>query len=438
MSEIKAAPAGCPMHDVLTADDPLYEELYDVRREAMAMGNFVEIDTNAAMSAARSKGAVQKGYLREILDLPVIHRHQLAIGRDGYTTFSWDACEKAFRNARSFSARILHHPQDGEEKGRSILEMDGVEHRAHRKTMQPLFKRTQTSTWWRERWLGDIVDTLIQRIAQKDRAELNIEYCARIPVHTITRAIGLSGDDSLVFREAFVKSGLGGNVTPEQRKAANLTVERMLLDLVAMRREERRDDLISSLLDAELRMPGDVRPLTDREIMIHARIVMIAGGGTTWRQLGITLWALLTHPEQLEAAKADRTLIDKAIEESLRWNATAPVFNRLVIEDIEMEGILIPEGSVVDICLGAANRDPDRFERPDDYDLFRPHRGHLGFGNGEHQCLGQDVARSEMSEGILSLLDAFPNLRLDPEAPAPFLTGGLEQRGMSALPVLLR
>jgi cytochrome P450 len=426
------------MHDVLTADDPLYEELYDVRREAMAMGNLVEIDTNAAMNAARERGAVQKGYLRELLDLPVIHRHQLAIGRDGYTTFNWDACETAFRNAKTFSARILHHPSDGDEKGRSVLEMDGVEHRAHRKAMQPQFKRTQTSTWWRERWLGDIIDRLVDRLKTKNKAELNIEYCARIPVHTITRAIGLSGDESLTFREAFVKSGLSPLVTPEERKVAAATVERMLLDLVARRRVERQDDLVSSLIDTEVRLPGDIRPLTDREIMIHSRIVMIAGGGTTWRQMGITLWALLTHPEQLAAVKADRSLLAPAIEESLRWNATAPVFNRLVVADTEIDGVLIPEGSVVDICLGAANRDPARFERPDEYDLFRPHRGHLGFGNGEHQCLGQDVARSEMIVGIEALLDAFPNIRLDPDAPAPVLTGGLEQRGMSGIPVLLR
>ena len=91
------------------------------------------------------------------------------------------------------------------------------------------------------------------------------------------------------------------------------------------------------------------------------------------------------------------------------------------------------------LCLlGAANRDPSRWDNPDAFDMYRPPQGHLGFGNGPHMCLGSNVARSEINAGVNALLDAFPNVRLDPAAPAPFLTGGLEQRGISALNVLLR
>ena len=177
---------------------------------------------------------------------------------------------------------------------------------------------------------------------------------------------------------------------------------------------------------------------TDREIVINARLVMLAGGGTSWRQFGITLWALLTHRDQLEAVRADRKLVDDAIEESVRWNPTDPVFSRLVAADTELDGLFMPAGAVLEICLGAANRDPARWDNPDLYDLHRPPQGHLGFGIGTHLCLGRDVARSEIHVGLNALLDAFPNLRLDPAAPAPYLTGGLEQRGVSAVPVLLR
>jgi cytochrome P450 len=92
---------------------------------------------------------------------------------------------------------------------------------------------------------------------------------------------------------------------------------------------------------------------------------------------------------------------------------------------------------VVDICLGAANRDPSRWDRADAFDLHRVAQPHLGFGIGVHQCLGRNVAASEIGAAINALLDAFPNFRLDPDAPPPCLTGGLEQRGMSALPVRL-
>jgi cytochrome P450 len=122
----------------------------------------------------------------------------------------------------------------------------------------------------------------------------------------------------------------------------------------------------------------------------------------------------------------------------LRWNTTAPIFTRLAVEDVELEGTLVPEGSVLEVCIGTANRDPRRYDDPDTYNLHRKQQPHLGFAIGQHRCLGMDVARSEIVVGINALIDAFPNLRLDPDAPAPFLTGGLEQRGMSGLPVLLR
>jgi cytochrome P450 len=427
------------MADVLIADDPLYEELYDVRREASEFGNLVEQDMNPAMCALRGCGAVQKGFLRELLGLPLYHRHVAATGREGYTCLSFRACDAAFRDDGRFSSKIYHHPSAGDQQRMSLLEMDEPGHRAHRSTVQSLFLKPRALTWWRERWINDIVAALIAKLNGGDHADLNLQLCARLPVHTITRAIGMDGDDSLVFRNALMKSGGSGCVSPEERRAAGATVECMLLELIAKRRAESGDDVVSGLIRAELGLgDGSKRPLTDEEIMIHARVVMLAGGGTTWRQLGIMLWALLTHRDQLEAVKADRSLVDKAIEESLRWNPTDPVFSRFVVQDTELGGVAMPAGAVLEIVLGAANRDPARWKNPDVYDLHRPSQHHLGFGVGPHLCMGMNVARSEMNVALNALLDAFPNLRLDPDAPAPYLTGGLEQRGVSAVPVLLR
>jgi len=213
----------------------------------------------------------------------------------------------------------------------------------------------------------------------------------------------------------------------------------MLLELIAARRVQPDDDLVSFLLSTRIKLPdGTVRPLTDREVMYHAKLVMVAGGGTSWRQIGITLWALLTHPDQFEQVKADRSLLDAAIEEALRWNPTAPVFSRLVVEDTQLCGVPMAAGSVLELCLGAANRDPARWDHPDSFDMHRPPLSNLAFGMGQHRCLGMNVARVEMTTGINALMDAFPALRLDPAEPPPRLTGGLEQRGVSGLPVLLQ
>ena len=167
-------------------------------------------------------------------------------------------------------------------------------------------------------------------------------------------------------------------------------------------------------------------------------VSMIAGGGTSWRQMGITLLALLTHPEQLEQVKADRSLLDDAVDESLRWNPTAPFFYRNATCDTELYGHKIAQGDIVEVGIGPANRDPSRWDNPDAFDINRPKLSNMAFGLGVHRCLGMNVAKVEMMHAIGALLDSFPNIRLDPGEPLPEIGGGFEQRGPTAVPVLLR
>lgn len=427
--------------DILLADDPLYEELYDVRREAADIGNAVDVGAiMPEVHKLRAQAPVHKGRLRELLGLPHHDRHARAIGRQHYAVLGYQACEDAFRDPQTFSNTVQGHDNPAGEKTMGILEMDPPTHRAYRRTIQPKFLMPEAMGWWRSRTIDGIVDRLIDRMAAGDRAELNLDFCARIPVYTITTAIGLDGDEALRFRHAYLNStSASRKVTAEDRVRNARVVEQTLLGLIAARRAEPRDDLISFLLKMKLMMPGeDPRPLTDREIMAHAKLVMVAGGGTSWRQMGITLFALLTHRDQLEDVKADRSLLADAIEEGLRWNPTAPYFYRMVMNDTEFYGHAIPAGSVLELGLGPANRDPDRWERPDEYDIHRSKLTNMAFGLGTHRCLGMNVARVEIETGVNALLDTFPNLRLDPDAEAPFMTGGLEQQGVSGLPVLLR
>lgn len=429
------------MTDVLVADDPLYEELYDVRREAEEIGNAV--DVGAVMPQVhrlRAQAPVHKGRLRELLGLPHHDRHVRARGRQHWTVLTYEACEAAFRNPQAFSNSVQGNDNPANEKAMGILEMDPPLHRAYRRTIQPKFLMPEALGWWRTHTIDGIVARLIARMAGGDRAELNLDFCARIPVYTITTAIGLDGDEALRFRHAYLNStSTSRKVTMEDRMRNAKVVEDTLLALIAARRAEPRDDLISFLLKTKLMLPGETpRPLTDREIMTHAKLVMVAGGGTSWRQMGIALFALLAHRDQFEAVKADRALMGDAIEESLRWNPTAPYFYRMVMADTEFYGHLIPAGSVLELGLGPANRDPARWDRPDEFDIHRDKLTNMAFGLGTHRCLGMNVARVEIETGINALLDAFPDLRLDPDAPAPFMTGGLEQQGVSGLPVLLR
>jgi cytochrome P450 len=427
--------------DVLLADDPLYEELYDVRREAEGIGNLVDVEAAIPrIHALRAQAPVHQGRLRELLGLPHHERHVLAAGRPHWTVLTYEACEAAFRDPQTFSNTVQGHPTPSGENTMGILEMDPPLHRAYRRTIQPRFLMPEAMGWWRTRTIDGIVERLIERMAKRDRAELNLDFCARVPVYTITTAIGLDGDEALRFRHAYLNSTSSSrNISMEDRIRNAGIVEDTLLTLINARRAEPQDDLISFLLKTRLMIPGeDPRPLTDREIMTHAKLVMVAGGGTSWRQMGITLFALLTHRDQFEAVKADRALIGDAIEEGLRWNPTAPYFYRMVMNDVEFYGHQIPAGSVLELGLGPANRDPSRWTNPDAYDLHREKLTNMAFGLGTHRCLGMNVARVEIETGINALLDAFPRLRLDPDAPAPFMTGGMEQQGVSGLPVLLR
>jgi len=427
------------MADAVIAKDARYNEMFDVRTEARASGALIETDMNGAFNGFRDQAPVHKGYLRELMNL-TDHHPRYATARPGYTAFSFEACNAAFRDNETFSSKLyLDMPVVQGTFGGSMLERVGGDHRRMRATAQPMFLKPQTLTWWRQRWIDDIVANLIEALKGDERADLNMQLCARMPVHTVTRGVGMDGADALEFRQALLTLLGVDRTTPQEQMAAAETISRLLGGLITQRRAEPGDDVVTGMIAAELELEdGSRRPLTDQEIMANCKLIILAGGGTTWRQLGITLCALLSRPERWETLRADRSLIEAAIEESVRWNPTDPYFSRLVTRDTVLDGVEIPAGVVLDICLGAANRDPARWENPDEYDFHRPFQSHLGFSIGAHQCLGMNVAKAEMLVAINALLDNFPKLRLDPDAPEPSLVGALEGRGMTAVPVLLR
>jgi cytochrome P450 len=206
--------------------------------------------------------------------------------------------------------------------------------------------------------------------------------------------------------------------------------------IIEARRLEPRDDLISVLVHADVQdEAGDVHALSDDEVLGFSFLLLAAGSGTTWKQMGIALTALLDQPEWLGAARDDPGVLRAAIEESLRWCPTDPMFSRFAVRDTTLGGIEVPTGSVVHLCFGAANRDPARWDHPDQFDPGRPLQPHLGFGGGPHICLGMHVARAEMTTAIGALLDRLPHLRLDSDAEQPRIIG-MYERGPTRVPVV--
>jgi len=399
-------------------------ELFDLRQHAGSFsgGDYTD-DPYPAWDELRSSGPIHQGTVHRLTGYPgeAMFQGLPFPDRPHFSAFSWDACDEAFRNDRIFASSPNVSGPDltaiGHES--SMLAMGGVQHFRYRSLVQPSFVPAQAQ-WWIENWIRETVHALIDSFEDAGRAELNVDFCAAIPVLTITGSFGIPVEQALDVRAAL-------------SNPASLVA--ILAPMVAARREHPRGDLITVLCEAELTDDEGTHRLSDEEIYTFAILLLMAGSGTTWKQLGITLAALLDRPEVLDAVRTDRTLLKGAIEESLRWMPTDPMFSRFVTDDIDFHGVHVPKGSVMHLCVGAANRDPSRWDRPHEYDIHRTVRPSVAFGRGPHVCLGMHVARAEMTVGIGALLDRLPNVRLDPEAERPRPVGFYE-RGVMELPVV--
>jgi len=201
--------------------------------------------------------------------------------------------------------------------------------------------------------------------------------------------------------------------------------------IIAERRVHPSDDVISVLAQAEL----EGTRLTDEEICSFLRLLLPAGAETTYRSSSNLMFGLLSNPDQLERLRADRALMPAAIEEGLRWEPPLTGIGRTATRDAVVDGVTIPAGSPINVCLGGANRDPSRWGDPDQFDLARDAKQHLAFAFGPHMCLGMHLARMETVVVINAVLDRLPDVRLDPDTEDPHITG-LMFRAPRALPVL--
>jgi cytochrome P450 len=202
--------------------------------------------------------------------------------------------------------------------------------------------------------------------------------------------------------------------------AASTGLAELLQPLIDARRVEPGEDLISILAHAEF----EGRRLTDDEILSFCRLLAPAGVETTYRSTSNVLFGLLTHPDQLEAVRSDRALIPQAIEEGLRWECPTPAMVRRATCDTEVCGVRIRSGMFIVAHVGAANRDPTRWENPDEFDIFRPQRPNLATGTGPHTCLGMHLSRIEVSIALNRLFDRMPDpMRLDETAAVPSISG---------------
>lgn len=229
-------------------------------------------------------------------------------------------------------------------------------------------------------------------------------FALPIPSLVICELLGVPYEDRKRFQHD-TKVLLSLESTPEEAIGARDALRDYLHGLVARKRSEPGDDLVTTLLAGA--------ELDDDEVAGIAVLLLVAGHETTANMLGLGTFALLRHPDQLAALRADPSLIEHAVEELLRYLTIVHLGpTRAALEDVEIGGQTIHAGDMVTISLSEANRDPERFENSEELDVHNSATGHLAFGHGIHQCLGQQLARIEMRIGYGALLRRFPGLRL--------------------------
>jgi len=267
----------------------------------------------------------------------------------------------------------------------------------------------------RIRW---IIGELLDAVAGGESFDLIEAFAGPLPVIVIAEMLGIDPADRADFKrwsELDVRTFNPFLADGERAAVTSALGERdaYLRRVLARRRAEPRDDLLSALIAAE--EVGD--RLDDDEIVTMCELLLVAGNVTTTDLIGNGVWLLLRHPAELAKLRADPALIDHAVEEILRFESPVVQSVRLPTADVTIRGCPMRRGESVVVFLAAANRDPEVYPEPDRFDVTRRDVHHQSFGGGAHFCLGAPLARLEARLAIGALLERFPHLRLADEPP---------------------
>jgi cytochrome P450 len=269
---------------------------------------------------------------------------------------------------------------------------------------------------------------------RRDSVDLVAELTSVVPALVIARLLGMDPDIApLLLRHSLAMAGYLD--APKEAIKGSRALRRLFEELVAERRARPGTDLVSRLLaTGSVETASAEEPLADEDVIALLLLLAWAGTETAYPALGSLLFALLTHPDQLAAARASAPLARQAVDEALRWESPVQGTCRQARRDVRLGDVLIPAGALVFAHLGSANHDLPGLADPDRFDIWRAgSNSHLAFGLGAHRCVGIHLARMEMALTLELLLEACPALRLT-DAKAAKITGHLI-RGPLCLPV---
>lgn len=291
-----------------------------------------------------------------------------------------------------------------------LVGVDDPVHARQRRMVLPSFGVRQVNALRPaiQKYADDLLDRMLAK-GPGVTVDLLTEYALPMPSAVICMLLGVPYEDHHYFdeRSRHVLSSSGQEQAAQAQQAFTEILE-YLDGLISRKQAEPGDTLLDELITRQLE-EGEV----DRqELAMIATVLLVSGHETTSNMIALSTMALLAHPEQMEALRADESLMPRAVDELMRFSSIGDMLMRVAKEDIEIEGHLIKAGDGVILSTMLMNRDHGSFERADDLDVFRPSGRHVAFGYGIHQCIGQNLARAEMEIALATLFRRVPTLKL--------------------------
>jgi cytochrome P450 len=344
-------------------------------------------------------------YYNEEYDFYALTRHEdVAAGLKDFETYS------------SAYGIDLSMVRSGEKPPQSIIFMDPPDHRQMRSLLNKVF--TPRAIQAQRETVVAKIDKYLSK-ADPEYFDAVQDFSAPFPVEVITTMLGVPEEHAQQVRhwiDVSLTREPGQVEVGEEGMQANINTAMLYYELVMARREERRNDLFSRLIDAEIEGEGGaMRKLDDIEIAGFATLLGGAGAETVTKLIGNAPVVFGRNPEQWQKLQDDRSKIPAAVEELLRYEAPSQYQVRRSMKDVELHGVTIPAGKPIFLINGAANRDPDAWTDPDKFDIDRDRTEaqNMGFGYGIHSCLGAALARMESVIALEKLLDFMPHFEVD-------------------------
>jgi cytochrome P450 len=315
------------------------------------------------------------------------------------------------------------------------LELDPPDHTAYRQVLQPLFSPQRMKKLSDD--IRTVVNGLIDEFAPRGEAEFISEFAHELPARIFLALMDWPLEDAPLFTEAtdvvlFGKPGGTQEESDQARISAGLTVAGYFQKVIEDRRSNPREDATSKLINTEVALPDGTRLLEDQELILMFYLLLMGGLHTVQGSLAWAIMHLVDNPSQRESIITDPAVIPAAVEEILRIEA-AVAAGRRATRDVELGGVSIAEGDQLLLMLCSANRDPDAFPHPTDFDINRSPNRHLSFGAGVHRCLGSHLGRVELTIALEELHRRIPDYELVESDPPIFHS--TQVRGCLRMPI---